>query len=848
TLWRSTKGALSLPPSPCSLPIVRYLPFLSHNLHKQLGHTYDPIFKFYVGRKLHIVSDTPDLAKAVLRDQDEIVANHQQTVASSIITYGGQDILFSKDNSSLRHLRKTFVFEVLNNKNLEAYDSLRRDEVRKTIKNVFSRVGTPVNISEISFLTSSNVVTKVIWKNFLENGAKDSHLGAELQMVAAKIVEIFERVNLSISSPVLRGVERDMKKEQKNLDQTFKSIIVDRIKYNSKRSEDGVEHQGKKDFLQTLIKDAKSLNIDQIESLLFDIMIGGIGTVTTLIEWVMVAILAHHKNTYVERFTAREYIKELTISEMAPTTQYNSLSESDDKYLLIKVVLTRDHLSIHDPFQPKTVMDLLLPLITLVVACVFFIVAWIRNVFKRPNKGILGKTLTEAAGAWPIIGHLHLFAGSQAPHKLLGSLADKYGPIFSIKIGVHRALVVSTPEMAKECLTTNDIAFAGRPKSMAVELLGYNYANFALGSYGPFWRDMIKITALELVPYRRHETRSHLRVLEVESSIADIYRTWIANKGSSGMVKVDMTQWFHNLIVNIILKMIYGNRFSAFVPSDVITGLRWLDLGGYEKKMKKTAKELDVIMDRWLVDESKDQVLMTGLLSRVKEYYVKQDVYGFSTDVIVKATCLAIYAGGTDATILTLTWALSLLVNNPLVLRKAQQEVEDHVGRERKVEEADLKNFVYLQAIVKETMRLYPSVPLLIPHESIEDCIVGGYAVPKGTQLLINAWKIQNDPKIWANPFEFQPERFLTSDKNIDVKGQQFKLLPFGSGRRMCLGMSLALEDMLLTLASIIHAFEFLNPSNEPIDMTVSPGWTNLKATRLELLVAPRVQADLYKV
>ncbi|KAI7751695.1 hypothetical protein M8C21_006985, partial [Ambrosia artemisiifolia] len=727
---------------------------------------------------------TPDLAKAVLHDQDEIVANHQQTVASTIITYGGQDILFSKNNSSLRHLQKTFVFEVLNNKNLEAYDSLRRDEVRKTIKNVFSRVGTPVNISEISFLTSSNVVTKVICKNFLENGAKDSHLGAELLMVAAKIVEIFGRVNFSNIFPSiawfdLQGVERDMKKEQKNLDQIFKSIIVDRIKYNSKRSEDGVEHQGKKDFLQTLLelKDAKSLNIDQIESLLLDIMIGGI-------------------------------------------------------------------------------------------ACVFFIVAWIRNVFKRPNKGILGKTLTEAAGAWPIIGHLHLFAGSQAPHKLLGSLADKYGPIFSIKIGVLRALVVSTPEMAKECLTTNDIAFAGRPKSMAVELLGYNYANFALGSYGPFWRDMIKITALELVPYRRHETRSHLRVLEVKSSIADIYRTWIANKGSSVMVKVDMTQWFHNLIVNIILKMIYGNRFSSgeqdgeqfkkairrfaellstFVPSDVITGLRWLDLGGYEKKMKKTAKELDVIMDRWLVDESKDQVLMTGLLSRVKEY-VKQDVYGLSTDVIVKATCLAIYAGGTDATILTLTWALSLLVNNPLVLRKAQQEVEDHVGRERKVEEADLKNFVYLQAIVKETMRLYPSVPLLIPHESIEDCIVGGYAVPKGTQLLINAWKIQNDPKIWANPFDFQPERFLTSDKNVDVKGQQFKLLPFGSGRRMCLGMSLALEDMLLTLASIIHAFDFLNPSNEPIDMTVSPGWTNLKATRLELLVAPRVQADLYKV
>ncbi|KAJ0789784.1 putative cytochrome P450 [Helianthus annuus] len=100
-----------------------------------------------------------------------------------------------------------------------------------------------------------------------------------------------------------------------------------------------------------------------------------------------------------------------------------------------------------------------------------------------------------------------------------------------------------------------------------------------------------------------------------------------------------------------------------------------------------------------------------------------------------------------------------------------------------------MNNMVYLQAIIKETMRLYPAAPLSAPHESTEDCIVGGYTIPKGTCLLVNIWKIQHDPQIWTAPFEFRPERFLTSNKEIDVKGRHFELIPFGSGRRICLGM-----------------------------------------------------------
>ncbi|KAK9080290.1 hypothetical protein SSX86_000048 [Deinandra increscens subsp. villosa] len=492
-------------------------------------------------------------------------------------------------------------------------------------------------------------------------------------------------------------------------------------------------------------------------------------------------------------------------------------------------------------------MDLLLFLL-IFVACIlcFLIFAHIQPIRNGVNKG-MRERVPEAPGSWPIIGHLYLLTGSQVPHRLLGSLADKFGSIFTIKFGVHRVLVVSNSEMAKDCLTTNDRIFASRPKAMSMEIMGYNYASFGFAPYGPYWRHIRKIIVLELGSPRRVQMLANIRVSELKSSIKDIYKTWERNKGTSfsdEKVKVEMRQWFGNLTMNMVVRMMFGNHFSrgekkgdrfqktlrrfvdlvgVFVPSDAVPWLRWLDLGGYGKKMKETAKEMDEVLDEWLeyhkgkmnsrcelqVDESRElEVFMAAFLSRVKEEVI-EEVYGFSVEEIVKSTCWSIFAAATDTTMATLTWALALLVNNPLVLKKAQQELENHVGRDRQVEESDTKNLVYLRAIIKETMRLYPVAPLSLPHESKEDCVVGGYVVPKGTRLWVNIWKIHHDPQIWTDPFEFHPERFLTSKTEIDVKGRDFELIPFGSGRRICLGMDIALEALQLILASLIHGFEF---------------------------------------
>ncbi|KAB1220497.1 Cytochrome P450 82C4 [Morella rubra] len=481
----------------------------------------------------------------------------------------------------------------------------------------------------------------------------------------------------------------------------------------------------------------------------------------------------------------------------------------------------------------------------------------------------------QADGAWPVIGHLHLLGGEPI-QIILGKIADKCGPIFTLRLGVHRTLVVSSPEMAKECLGTNDKAFANRPIGLAAEHMAYDSAVFVFSPYNSYLRQMRKIATHSFLSNHRLETLKNLRESEVNASIKEIHKLWIKND----KVLVEMNRWFGFISLNVILTIVVGKRFpwaatkdemsegadqyrKAFrdffqligtaTVSDALPYLRWLDVGGHERAMKKTAKRLDDVVDRWLQehkhrtlisDEAKGpEDFMDVMLSMVRDY---EDTSKYDADTVTKATCLAIVLGATDTTAIQLTWAVALLLNNREALKKAQQELDLQVGREREVKESDVKNLVYLQAVVKETMRLYPSAPLLIPHESSEDCTIAGYHVPAGTRLFVNVSKIHRDPNVWSDPNEFRPERFLTTSRRMLTLGANFEYLPFGSGRRVCPGISFALHVMHLTLANLLHAFEITTPFDEPVDMAVGLGPTNLKATPLEVHLNPRLPDEVF--
>ena len=170
------------------------------------------------------------------------------------------------------------------------------------------------------------------------------------------------------------------------------------------------------------------------------------------------------------------------------------------------------------------------------------------------------------------------------------------------------------------------------------------------------------------------------------------------------------------------------------------------------------------------------------------------------------------FGAGTESLAVAIEWALSELITNPKWMAKARQEIDQVVGKNRIVEESDIPNLPCIQAIVKETFRLHPG-GAFISRESSEDCSINGYHIPANTMLLINGWAINRDPNYWENPLEFKPERFLnedgTSKKELDVRGQIFQLMPFGSGRRLCPGVNLALLVVPTMLAAMVQGFEW---------------------------------------
>ncbi|XP_015089572.1 cytochrome P450 CYP82D47-like [Solanum pennellii] len=519
-------------------------------------------------------------------------------------------------------------------------------------------------------------------------------------------------------------------------------------------------------------------------------------------------------------------------------------------------------------------MDYPLEAILGVLAFVFLaIILW-----RRSNTLTTKKLAPQVPGAWPIIGHLHQLSGidKNVPFAhTLAALADKYGPIFTLRMGMYPYLIINNWEGAKDCLTTHDKDFAARPTSMAGQSIGYKYARFTYSNFGPYYNHVRKLALTQVLSSTKLEKMRHIRVVELENSIKDLYSlTQVANKN---IEVINITQWFHQLTLNTIVKTICGKRYNnieedeeakrfrkAFKGIMYVVGqivlydvvpfplFKYVDFQGHIKLMKNIHKDLDSILQGCLEDHMKKKDLNNdddedAIDAMLKATYVDEfKAYGYSQATVIKSTILSLILDGSDTTAVHMIWIMSLLLNNPHAMKQAQEEIDTKVGKSRWVGESDVKNLVYLQAIVKETSRLYPPVPLLLPHEAVQDCKVAGYDIPKGTRTYINAWKIHRDPKIWSEPEKFTPERFLTSKSSVDARGQHFEFIPFGSGRRSCPGINFATLVTHLTFARLLQGFDFSTSSNTPIDMTEGVGITLPKVNQVEVLVTPRLSSNFY--
>nr|XP_043638517.1 cytochrome P450 93A2-like [Erigeron canadensis] len=461
--------------------------------------------------------------------------------------------------------------------------------------------------------------------------------------------------------------------------------------------------------------------------------------------------------------------------------------------------------------------------------------------------------------ALPIIGHLHLL--SPIPHQAFYKLSSRYGPIFRVFLGSKPCFVVCSPEIAKEILKTNENVFVDRATNSTADYIGYGSKGLVFSPYGPYWKFMKKLVMSKLLNGQTLDMLSSVRHQEINGFISSISKS--AKVGEA----MDLGNEMMKLTNNVISIMLMGERCTDmeegadnvmklvadlvqaagnFNLSDYIWLFESLDLQGLGKKVKKLRARFDVMIERIITEHEearKHGGEMKDLLHILLDIQQDESMEIKLSRENIKAFILDIFAAATDTTASTIEWGLSELINHPNIMKKAREEIHQAVGENRLLQESDIPNLPYLQAIVKETLRLHPGAPV-IARQSTEDSTVVGYHIPAKTHIFINVWALGRDPNHWENPHEFRPERFQEKENELDVRGQHFHMLPFGSGRRMCPGISLAKFMVHTTLGTMIQCFDWKagKDGNLPrVDMKEGFGLTLTRANHLVCVPVARV-------
>ncbi|KAK7343785.1 hypothetical protein VNO77_12817 [Canavalia gladiata] len=455
----------------------------------------------------------------------------------------------------------------------------------------------------------------------------------------------------------------------------------------------------------------------------------------------------------------------------------------------------------------------------------------------------------------PIIGNLHQLGPK--PHCSLSSLAQTYGPIMSLRLGSVSVAVVSSPTAAQEIFQKNDQAFANRPIPESVAAQPNVADTLAWAPADSRWRNRRRICTTQIFTTQRLDLLQHLRQRKVKQLIEHLEK-----QGRSRKV-VDIGELAFATMLNLVSNTVFSEdlvdpefesagEFEELVwrimedagkvnLSDYFPILKRLDLQGVKRHVKVSYLRLHQIFDSLIRKRVRDRETSPGgakgdFLDVLLDHCQQGDASDFSVESI-KPLILDLFIAGSDTSGSTTEWAMAELLRNPEVMKKARKELIQVIGSSNEVKESDIPRLPYIQAIVKETLRLHPPVPLLLPYVAGHDVEVSGYTIHKGDQVLINAWSIGRNPQFWDAPMLFQPERFLRS--KIDFKGRDFEYLPFGSGRRICPGLPLANRMITLMLAAFVHSFEWELPQGvtpQTLDMTEQYGITLKKLAPLSAI------------
>ncbi|CAM0908034.1 unnamed protein product [Alopecurus aequalis] len=484
------------------------------------------------------------------------------------------------------------------------------------------------------------------------------------------------------------------------------------------------------------------------------------------------------------------------------------------------------------------------------------------------------KRLPPSPWSLPVIGHLHLVR--PPVHRTFRDLAARLGPLMLIRLGSTNCVVASSADVACELIRSHEGKISERPLTAVARQFAYGSDGFAFAPYSPHWRFMKRLCMSELLGPRTVEQLRPVRRAGVVSLLQNV------RASASSTADVDLTGALIRLSNTSIIRMMastvpgsvteeaqalvkaVAELVGMFNVEDYIAICRGWDLQGLGRRAADVHRRFDALLEEMIrhKEHAREARRMRGDEQAEKKasspesskdlldilLYKMEDETAAEvklTRTKIKAFVIDVVTAGSDTSAAMIEWMLAELMNHPECLRKVRAEIDSVVGPDRIAGEGDVASLPYLQAAYKETLRLRPAAPIAHRQSTEEMEVGGGYTVPAGTAVFINVWAIGRDPAYWDAPLEFRPERFMAGGGNegLDPRGQQFHYLPFGSGRRGCPGMGLALQSVPAVVAALVQCFNWavVPGAAAVIDMEEADGLVCARKHPLLLRASPRL-------
>ncbi|GJN21032.1 hypothetical protein PR202_gb08477 [Eleusine coracana subsp. coracana] len=503
------------------------------------------------------------------------------------------------------------------------------------------------------------------------------------------------------------------------------------------------------------------------------------------------------------------------------------------------------------------------PAVALLLPAAIFLVVLVAGARKKNQKQSGNKALPGPASV-PVFGNW-LQVGNDLNHRFLASLAARYGPVFRLRLGVRNLVVVSDPSLAAEVLHTQGVEFGSRPRNVVFDVFTSRGADMVFTEYGEHWRRMRRVMTPPFFTHRVVQQYAPRWEAEIHAVVADLSSDSVAQ--TCGVV---VRRRLQLMLYNIMYGMMFDARFESvddplFIQAtqfnsersrlaqsfeynygDFIPVLRPFLRGYLNKCRDLQTRRLAFFNDNYVQNRRQHLLFLmndsnndetnnknkNNLLRCAMDHVLDAERKGEITPENVIHIVENINVAAIETTLWSIEWALAELVNHPA----AQQKIRAEINNEP-VTESNVHELRYLNAAIKETLRLHSPIPLLVPHMNLEAAQLGGYAIPKGSKVVVNAWWLGNDPALWDRPEEFRPERFLHGGEEERVEATttggggkvDFRFVPFGVGRRSCPGIVLALPILALVVGNLVRRFQMVPPPGvEKVDVSEKGGQFSL--------------------